>query len=131
MYDSSTRWTEVHHVSLDCQNGSDCRLQFGMTPPTFTPLWVNTVPVTIISRGISTVSLCPSCNFSATASEITATTDSTTVTTDSTNTHGETSTPMLVLPMSSVEDDVVDYIRETQTFGDLYDLVSHLYLHIL
>ncbi len=116
-------------MSLDCPSGSDCRLQFGRTAPTFTPLMVDTVPLTIISRGISTVSLCPNYYFSTTASETTGATTalSTTVTvnTPSTNAYEVTSTPILVLPMSSAEDNILDYIRETQIFGNLYNLVSH------
>lgn len=124
---STTRWTEVHHVSVDCPNGPDCRLQFGRTAPTFTPLTVDTVPLTIISRGISTVSICPNYNFPTTASEMTAITKlgtTVTVNTHSTNAYEVTSTPTLVLPMSSIEDNILDYIRETQTFGNLYNLVS-------
>ena len=116
-------------MSLECQNGPDCHLRFGVTAPTFTPLMgIDAIPLTIISRGISTVSLCP--NFPTTASEMTtidtATTElSTTVNTDSTDAYEATSTPILVMAMSSQEDYILDYISGTQTFSNIYDVVSH------
>ena len=58
---SSTRWTDIRRVSLlhdnmQCPNGLEDCLQFGMKAPTFAPL---TNAQTIISRAISTVPVHP------------------------------------------------------------------------
>ena len=125
---SATRWIEIRHVSLQCQNGQDCRLQFGMMAPTFTPL---TNAQTIISRGISTVSLYP--NFltqvsytptDATITESTTTTNS--PKTDSTNTGGVANEDTA---MSLQELNTLEYIRETEIFSNVHNLVSLYNIH--
>ena len=111
-----------------------------MKAPTFTPLGADTVtPLTIISRGISTVPL--SLNFptiSTTIATDVATTESTATTTTTT----EMSTPTnsvytvttVTLPMSSEEVNILEHIRETPRFNHIHALVSvyghcaHLYI---
>ena len=118
-------------MTLECQNGSDCHLQFGVMAPTFTPLLsVNSVPLTIISRGISTVYLCPNFTVEMTTISTTTTELSTTINlakTDFTDANEVISTPILAnedVPTSLAEDQVLDYIKENQKFSNVYDLVS-------
>ena len=137
IYTSSSRWTRIHRVSLQCLNEVECRLQFGMEAPTFTPL-PNTL--TIISRGISTVPL--HLNFSTTSTTTAtdvATTQSVTTTTTTTKSSTTTNLPSTVttvtLSMSSREVNILKHIIETPRFNCIHGLVSvlghcvHLYVY--
>ena len=105
---SSTRWTEIRRVSLQCQYEKNCHLQFGMMAPTFAPM---ANAQTIISRGISTVPLHP--NFPTQISDTPA---------DATTTESATTTTTPSLH----ERNTLNYIRETQEFSNIYNLVSAL-----
>ena len=101
-------------MSLQCPNGTDCRLQFGMKAPTFIPL--NNIQ-TIISRGISTVPLhpTPATYTDTTESKTTTNSETTDIVEVTSNEDGR---------ISSVEEDALGDIMESQTFNSIYDLVS-------
>ena len=115
-------------MSLQCEGGVECRLQFGMEAPTFTPL--NGNRRTIISRGISTVPLTLSLPATPTTTDADVnTTESiamaTTTTTESlVTTTSELSTANFE---SSKEDDVLTYIMGAMEVNSIYDLVSVLH----
>ena len=135
---SSTRWTGIHYISLQSENGLDYRLQFGMEVPTFTPLDNN--KNTIISRGISTVPLTlnfPPMSTTTATDPMTTTEISTTVTTNArfdiqymaitetinTEEVDTRSGAMATTEMSTtttnaedLEDDILEHIRKTLTF---------------
>ena len=114
-------------MTLECQNGPlGCHLQFGVMAPTFAPLQINSIPLTIISRGISTVSLCPSFADETTTMDTATTELSTTINLAKTDIDEVTSTPVFEdMPLSSEEDYILDYIQENKKFSNVYDLVSY------
>ena len=112
---SSSRWTEIRHVSLQREDGLDYRLQFGMEAATFTPLEINDNTNTIISRGISTVPLTLN-NYFPTMS--TTTTTVAMATTEIVLSKTTTSAEFL-------EDNIIiKHIRETSAFNRIHALVS-------
>ena len=125
------RWTGIRRVSLQCENGLDCRLQFGMEAPTFTPLNINNNMNTIISRGISTVPLTLSIPIMSTTTAIgaIATTEIST-TAEEVDTQSQTvamaTTEMSATTTSAeiLEDNILEHIRETQTFNRIRAMVS-------
>ena len=130
---SSTKWTQIHRVSVNLESDQEGWLQFGAEAPTFAPL--RNASQTIISRGISTVTLHP--NFpimfnsdslpAATESLKAATVESSAVVTANTN-EVPRDPPMenLDTPPSFDERDALNYIKSNEVFINIYELVSEL-----
>ena len=122
------RWTGIRRVSLQCENGLDCRLQFGMEAPTFVPLDIhnNNLMNTIISRGISTVPLTLSIPIMSTTTAIgaIATTEIST-TTEEVDTQSQTGAmSATTISAEILEDNILEHIRETSAFNRIRALVS-------
>ena len=127
---SSTRWTGIRYVSLQCENELDCRLQFGMEAPTFTPF------IIISSRGISTVPLTLSIPMISTTTATGAIATEISTTAEVVDTQSQT-VAMATNEMSTsaevLEDNILEYVRETPTFNRIRALVSvvgGMYLYI-
>ena len=125
---------------------TDCRLQFGMEAPTFTPQMNNTR--TIISRGISTVPLLLNFPIISTIMDLNedtttkmspTTTESPTTTTTaelvttfvittemSTTTDPASTATTVNVSMSSEEVNTLAYIKRTPKFSRIYDQVSEV-----